>query len=98
MVDFLSQLFQILITQQELRLYICSMLGASRAACWAAAIYGMGPQDPESVLETCPRMPLRRGGQGSTATNSSEHGRVVAQGICPQPLSTLRWPSEAEET
>ena len=71
---------------------------ASAAACWAAAICGMGPQDPESVLETCPRMPLRRGGQGSTATNSSEHGWVVAQGICPQPLTALRWPSQAEES
>ena len=98
MVDFLSQLFQILITQQELKLYMFCMLGASAAACWAAAVCGMGPQDPESVLETCPRMPLRRGGQGSTATNSSEHGWVVAQGICPQPLTALRWPSEAEES
>ena len=78
----------------RLSLDIC----ASAAACCAAARGWMGPQDPESVLETCPRMPLRRGGQGSTATNSSEHGRVVAQGICPQPLSTLRWPSVAEET
>ena len=71
---------------------------ASPRPAGAAAICGMGPQDPESVLETCPRMPLRRGGQGSTATNSSEHGRVVAQGICPQPLTALRWPSEAEES
>ena len=78
----------------RLSLDIC----ASAAAWCAAASCGMGPQDPESVLETCPRMPLRRGGQGSTATNSSEHGRVVAQGICPQPLTALRWPSEAEES
>ena len=78
----------------RLRLSIC----ASAAACWAAATCGMGPQDPGSGLEYLPRVPRGRGGQGSTATNSSEHGWVVAQGICPQPLTALRWPSEAEES
>ena len=78
--------------------HIFSMLEASAATAGLPPPCGMGPQDPGSGLECLPRMPRGRGGQGSTATNSSEHGRVVAQGICPQPLSTLRWPSEAEET
>ena len=71
---------------------------ASASACWTSASCGMGPQDPGSGLEYLPRMPRGRGGQGSTATNSSEHGWVVAQGICPQPLTALRWPSQAEES
>ena len=39
---------------------------ASAVACWDAASYGMGPQDPGSGLETCPRMPLGQEKQGST--------------------------------
>jgi len=77
---------------------IFSILRASAVAYWAAATCAMGPQDPGSGLEYLPRVPRGRGGQGSTATNSSEHGWVVAQGICPQPLTALRWPSQTEES
>ena len=84
--------------ERDINDHIFSMLGASAVAYWAAATCAMGPQDPGSGLEYLPRMPRGRGGQGSTATNSLEHGWVVEQGICPQPLTALIWPSQAEES
>ena len=39
----------------------------------------MGPQDPMSGLDTCPRVPLGRGKQGNTWVKCCEHARVVVQ-------------------